>query len=364
MFEIPQRKSPGCVLLMVELALIVFGLFMAGVGLQDIFQEGPSFGLLVLTVVALAFALFGIVCAKETLTRDTKVVVELSSWEAHASELVPRELEMLDRAEREIAAAPSIENALKVLNDFKTNSPAMANKMLQPISFSLRATNAGDISKGVILGFFSAIGAVVTIPLAFFVGGWQVGKHAASEWMKAFRYAQRYQIQADRVLRTDPRPPILYLRGFNEEFNHSLESFFPTTAEEKLANYYNDFGPTIAVGNPDEELPLLGASRIYFSESNWHEGVLYLMSVSRMVIIQASIAPGVLWELGVAKKTLSPEQLVISFAGWADCPPRVRETQYLQFKRYFERLSDWKLPEKIGNQQVVVFGPGWVPSAP
>jgi hypothetical protein len=120
----------------------------------------------------------------------------------------------------------------------------------------------------------------------------------------------------------------------------------------------------IAVGNPDEELPLPGASRVYFSGSNWHEGVLYLMSVSSMVIIQATLAPGVLWELGVAQKKLSPERLVISFAGWAEFPPRVRETQYLQFKRYFETITDCKLPERMGNEQVIVFGPGWVSSAP
>jgi len=364
MFQIPQRKSPGCVLLTVELGLIAFGLLLAAVGIQDAFQNGPSTGMVVFTVVGLALTLFGIVSAKETLTRDTKVVVELSSREAQASDLVPREIAMLESVKRQVAAAPSIENSLRVLKDFETNSIEMANKMLQPISFSLRPTTPDKVRKGVILESLSAVGAVVTLPFAFLIGGWPVGKHATSEWLKAFRYAQRYQIQADRTLQTDRRAPILYLRGFNEEFSHSLESFLPTTEEETLADYYNHFGPMIAVGNPDEALPLPGASRVYFNKSNWHEGVLYLMSVSCVVIIQASLAPGVLWELGVAQKTLSPERLVISFAGWAGCPPRVREIQYLQFKRYFERISDCKLPERVGNQQVIVFGPGWVSSAP
>jgi hypothetical protein len=85
------------------------------------------------------------------------------------------------------------------------------------------------------------------------------------------------------VLRNDARPPILYLRSFSEDIEGYSYKLIQKTPEEQLVSEYNYWGPVIAVGQPGERHPFLGALRIYFDDEVWRAGVLYLMSVSQLV---------------------------------------------------------------------------------
>lgn len=45
------------------------------------------------------------------------------------------------------------------------------------------------------------------------------------------------------------------------------------TEEEELAAVMNEIGPFVAIGCPGEELPELGAYRIYVQREDWREEV-------------------------------------------------------------------------------------------
>lgn len=64
----------------------------------------------------------------------------------------------------------------------------------------------------------------------------------------------------------------------------------------------------IAVAGPDDKGYVSGPVRLYFDDDIWRAGVTYLMSVSQLVIIQARITHGTLWELGAARRLLDPRE--------------------------------------------------------
>jgi hypothetical protein len=176
------------------------------------------------------------------------------------------------------------------------------------------------------------------------------------------RDARRYLIRPHVVLRNDARPPILYLRSFSEDIEGYSYKLIQKTPEEQLVSEYNYWGPVIAVGQPGERHPFLGALRIYFDDEVWRAGVLYLMSVSQLVIIDAGISVNTLWELGMARKRVAPERLCISFMSWAEHDSETHQDQYLRFKKYAEKLLKSSLPEHIVNARYIRFEQEWKPT--
>jgi hypothetical protein len=121
------------------------------------------------------------------------------------------------------------------------------------------------------------------------------------------------------------RPFILYLRGFADDyaaattlgeptsFVHAFASLvrFPLTEEEHLARALGAFGAVVAVGQPGEDIPLLGAKRVYVDDGNWQEHVRQLARQAQFVILRVSNAPGVIWELETILRELPPEKVAI-----------------------------------------------------
>lgn len=120
----------------------------------------------------------------------------------------------------------------------------------------------------------------------------------------------------------DKRPPILYLRPFHTDRSplkwkpRLLSSFLaivpgePRTIDEIVLHECCADGPIIAIGRPDEEVPPLGAARLYVEGDNWKEVVLGLAKNARYIIIATEPTDGVIWEVdqiianGWAEKTL------------------------------------------------------------
>ena len=73
-------------------------------------------------------------------------------------------------------------------------------------------------------------------------------------------------------------------------------------------------GEAVAVGVPEEELPPVGASRVYLDRQDWQEQIRLLMSNAQRTVILAGVSDGVLWELSEACARLEPEQLVLVVA--------------------------------------------------
>jgi hypothetical protein len=131
--------------------------------------------------------------------------------------------------------------------------------------------------------------------------------------IKSFRKMRRYGLDPVMAL-TDERPPVLFLRTFLADAEDNPERLDQKTSEELLVEVLGRVGPVIAVGNPEEEggLPILGAKRIYL-DKEWKQNVLKLCVVSSVVVIDAAITRGVLWEMRNVRNVVDPRKVLISF---------------------------------------------------
>jgi len=97
---------------------------------------------------------------------------------------------------------------------------------------------------------------------------------------------------AQALLAEDNRPPVVYLRSFQDDSVEAEGTLSAErvanmgavggailavldyeggtmTEEEQLAEALRDVGPFVAVGKPGEKLPQLGAARMYLQDSEW-----------------------------------------------------------------------------------------------
>ena len=132
------------------------------------------------------------------------------------------------------------------------------------------------------------------------VGG--VGVRLARTWSRA---------TAIRLRQLDQRPPILYLRSFDDDAlplasvmsarRPFLELFVPRGAEpfeEAVAWELAPYGPVVAVGRPGRPLASLGAARQHLADDEWRAGVTSWMASARAVVMAIGSTRGVHWEIG------------------------------------------------------------------
>lgn len=114
--------------------------------------------------------------------------------------------------------------------------------------------------------------------------------------------ARRYfQADAEALLAIDHRPPILFLRSFEDDekqtYGSSQKALLDFSLELRLSNHFSRFGPFIAIGSPKDKLPQLGAARAFFSDAEWQSRVLAWMRESQLVIMYSGKTHWVNWEL-------------------------------------------------------------------
>jgi hypothetical protein len=113
------------------------------------------------------------------------------------------------------------------------------------------------------------------------------------------------QPSADLARQGDPRPPILFLRSFQDDKFKlkervrvaGLPTNQPIRMEEALAIRLRDFGPFLAVGEPGEGLPQLGAARAYLSDQEWQNAVLSWIKESRLIAMLCGPTRWIHWEM-------------------------------------------------------------------
>jgi hypothetical protein len=116
---------------------------------------------------------------------------------------------------------------------------------------------------------------------------------------------------AQRLRQLDARPPILYLRSFDDDAlplptvlsgrRPFLELFVPRGAdpfEEALAWELAPYGPVVAVGRPGRSLASLGAARDHLAPDDWQGGVAERMAAAHAIVMAIGSTPGVHWEIG------------------------------------------------------------------
>ncbi|MFO1461750.1 MAG: TM2 domain-containing protein [Verrucomicrobiota bacterium] len=132
---------------------------------------------------------------------------------------------------------------------------------------------------------------------------------------------------ADDAQRSDPRPPILYLRSFADDetsvvddggfrfWSASMSLIGVPNPEQEMAAILERAGPVVAIGRPGEELPQLGAARLYVSNDRWQAEVLALMTRAQLVVIRIGASPGVRWEIDQAFDRVPRDRIVLNLFG-------------------------------------------------
>ena len=136
-----------------------------------------------------------------------------------------------------------------------------------------------------------------------------VGLLTVRIWQLGRQYSQ---LTPEELQRLDPRPPVLILRAFkrDDEFiaapwwhfrwlpiGRSAASLEPLTFEEALVRRLQWFGPPIAIGRPGEQLPAIGAARVYANDDQWQDRVVTLIAAAQRIVAIADDTPAVRWEL-------------------------------------------------------------------
>jgi hypothetical protein len=111
---------------------------------------------------------------------------------------------------------------------------------------------------------------------------------------------------------------ILYLRSFTDEKFTSRplgdNAFWPfsvRTDEERLVELLRSAGPVVAVGQPGEKLPELGAARTYLPEHAWQTVVANWIASARLVVIRIGASEGVWWEIRMSISRIDPRSVIL-----------------------------------------------------
>ncbi len=146
-----------------------------------------------------------------------------------------------------------------------------------------------------------------------------------------FRAKQYFQVSADSLLASDQRKPILFLRAFSDDprvtamagvGHEGLAQLMDLSVETRLANHFMAFGPFIAVGSPQDQVPQLGAARKRLSDEDWQQAVTAWMEEASVIVMYAGTTHWVGWELkqildgGYAEKLILLFPPVLPFPGF------------------------------------------------
>jgi hypothetical protein len=178
--------------------------------------------------------------------------------------------------------------------------------------------------------------------------------------------------RAEDVLAEDSRPPVLYLRSFQDEdadkglsgvvrsgaatgarpLSESVIAW-GTREQEALAVLLRQVGPYVAVGKPGEPFPEVGAARMYLPDDQWQARVAQLIDEARLVVVRAGATEGLRWEVGQLVRRARPKSLL--FVLPAD------GGQYSGFRRWANEVLPRPLPESQPAERLLVFGEDWQP---
>ncbi len=116
---------------------------------------------------------------------------------------------------------------------------------------------------------------------------------------------RRYQ----KVRNWDGRSPIFFLRTFTQDTSKAKVQTAnrvlgwltgigrPMTLDETLLEHGSPYGPVIAIGDPKDKIPPLGAARIFVSNDDWQSVVTGLVASSKAIVMCPTGTEGVRWEL-------------------------------------------------------------------
>ncbi|HKI03000.1 MAG TPA: hypothetical protein VKK31_13575 [Thermoanaerobaculia bacterium] len=146
---------------------------------------------------------------------------------------------------------------------------------------------------------------------------------------------------AAEIRQEDRRPPILYLRSFAEDepsgwFALARAGRKPSR-EEQMVAVLKTMGPVVALGDPGEELPDLGAARDYDPTREWRERVSGHLRETQLAVLRIGeeISPSLRWEIEQSVEHLPGTGVVFILADGAD--------RFEALGQLLNPLVSWKL---------------------
>ncbi len=157
-----------------------------------------------------------------------------------------------------------------------------------------------------------------------------------------------------RVREWDARPPIVFLRAFDQDKNKLRArsgDFFARmpagvgrsrTLDEVLLEHGSPYGPVIAIGDPRDPTPPLGAARVFVpgEGTGWQDVVRGLAAASKAVVMCPNRGEGVQWELDLI--TQAQGRLRAIFLASPDLD---RDANLALFQRLVPSMPDIKLKQ-------------------
>jgi hypothetical protein len=146
-------------------------------------------------------------------------------------------------------------------------------------------------------------------------------------------------------MRSDPRPPLVVIRSFLDD-NISATSGLvgvlgSTRLEEWLSLELTRYGPVIAIGSGKETTTTGGASRDYFTVSEWKGAIQDWINRASVIIALVGETPGFEWELREAIRARGPDVLLLVFP---PRPPKERKHLVENVRALFQETVAIGLP--------------------
>ena len=148
---------------------------------------------------------------------------------------------------------------------------------------------------------------------------------AATSFVLFVMYRRYAQPTADEALQSDTRPPFLYLRSFDDDFDSHwrpinilrfmcfpLNMVFDYSLEDRISRLFRRFGPLVAIGSPKEKMPVLGAARVLLDDASWQAAVLKWMDTAKGIVVLVGHTEWLIWELRqIRERDLTRKALLI-----------------------------------------------------
>jgi hypothetical protein len=203
------------------------------------------------------------------------------------------------------------------------------------------AGGGGSFSGGALAGLAGALTVTLTAAVV------TLGRRLKSQTLES-------------ILERDKRPPVVYLRPFKTD-QQRASPLARKRYEQVLARPFRKVGPFVAVGDPTERLPQLGAARTYADDVEWTDTVADLTARAGVIVLQAGQSEGLGWEIEHVLGLHQPERVLVALPVQGSRGEPTREEAYNAFRRAFGHLFPRPLPPTIGTSRVLSFEADWTP---
>ncbi len=172
--------------------------------------------------------------------------------------------------------------------------------------------------------------------------------------------------------------PVLLLRSFQDDETPYRPSVFRSklrrhpsfgawliggysSYEERLAHALRKLGPVIAIGDPRETLPALGADRLYVADTEWQSKVVELLGRAELIVLMVADTDGLAWEAQQVVSLVDPDRLLLAVPVNTKVSDQPLGERYRRFREATTRVFPKPLPQDNDGAQFVYFEPDWTP---